>query len=171
MRLYSIVPDYTALCRIIKNITNYTVLCRIGLKHLNLSDVASRSGPPDRARRCPLGTTLRTSDSADRIVWFSPGKRARWGPWACRQGRRPIRCRMPWPHQGKPRLWAASHLGSWKLFQRGGLAARMCYDRHLVTINTGNWSELNAEHAVRWTGVGRCLVTAISRTSGFAYRL
>jgi hypothetical protein len=33
-------------------------------------------------------------------------------------------------------------------------------DRHLVSISMGKWSELSAEHAVRYTGVGRFLVTA-----------
>jgi hypothetical protein len=35
-------------------------------------------------------------------------------------------------------------------------------------MSTGRWSELNAEHEVRYTGNGRSLVTAISKTSGVA---
>ena len=31
---------------------------------------------------------------------------------------------------------------------------------------TGRWSELSAEHEVRYTGIGRFLVIAMSRTSG-----
>jgi hypothetical protein len=35
-------------------------------------------------------------------------------------------------------------------------------------MSTGKWSELSAEHEVRYTGKGRSFVTAISKTSGVA---
>jgi hypothetical protein len=35
-------------------------------------------------------------------------------------------------------------------------------------MSTGRWSELSGEHEVRYTGNGRSLVTAISKTSGVA---
>jgi len=35
-------------------------------------------------------------------------------------------------------------------------------------MSTGRWSELSAEHEVRYTGDGRSLVITISKTSGIA---
>jgi hypothetical protein len=37
-----------------------------------------------------------------------------------------------------------------------------------VSIRSGRWPELSAEHEVRYTGKGRSFVTAISKTSGVA---
>jgi hypothetical protein len=35
-------------------------------------------------------------------------------------------------------------------------------------MSTGRWSELSAEHEVRYTGKGRTLAITMSRTSGVA---
>ena len=35
-------------------------------------------------------------------------------------------------------------------------------------MSTGRWSELSAEHEVRFTGKGRSFVIAIAKTSGMA---
>jgi hypothetical protein len=35
-------------------------------------------------------------------------------------------------------------------------------------MSTGRWSEISAEHEVRYTGKGRSFVTAISKKSGVA---
>jgi hypothetical protein len=37
-----------------------------------------------------------------------------------------------------------------------------------VSMSTWRWSELSAEHEVRYTGNGSSFVTAISKTSGVA---
>jgi hypothetical protein len=41
-------------------------------------------------------------------------------------------------------------------------------ERHAVTMNTVRWSELSAEHEVRYTRKGRSFVTSMSKTSGVA---
>ena len=37
-----------------------------------------------------------------------------------------------------------------------------------MSMSTGTWFELNAEHEVRYTGKGRSVVSAMSKTSGVA---
>ena len=39
-------------------------------------------------------------------------------------------------------------------------------ERHEVSMRTGSWSELSAEHEVRYTGNEKFLVITMSRTSG-----
>jgi hypothetical protein len=41
-------------------------------------------------------------------------------------------------------------------------------ERHVVSMSTGKWSELRAEHEVRYTGVESFLVITMSKTSGMA---
>jgi hypothetical protein len=41
-------------------------------------------------------------------------------------------------------------------------------ERHAVSMSTGRWSELSAEHEVRYTGNGRSFVTAMFKTSEVA---
>ena len=43
--------------------------------------------------------------------------------------------------------------------------------RHAVTMCTGRWSELSAEHEVRYTRNGRSFTIAMSKTSGVAEEL
>jgi hypothetical protein len=38
----------------------------------------------------------------------------------------------------------------------------------MVSITTGRWSELSAEHEVSFTEEGRCLVITMSKISGVA---
>jgi hypothetical protein len=45
------------------------------------------------------------------------------------------------------------------------------YDWHVVSISTGRWSELCAEHAARSTGKFRSLVITMSRICGVAKEL
>ena len=41
-------------------------------------------------------------------------------------------------------------------------------ERHVVSMSTGRWSELSAEHEVKYTGDVRFLVITMSKTSGVA---
>ena len=94
-----------------------------------------------------------------------------------------MRCRMPWPHLGKPRLRAAYSLGSWKLFQGGGPVAAMCcvwvwiQTAHHAVARTCLWSfqkpcqscindlwsdktrvVLGPSHVSRWNSRGRASI-------------
>ena len=42
----------------------------------------------------------------------------------------------------------------------------MVKERHSVSMKTWRWTELSAEHEVRYTGIERFLVMTMSRTSG-----
>jgi hypothetical protein len=41
-------------------------------------------------------------------------------------------------------------------------------ERHVVSMSTGRWSELSAEHEVRYYGYVSFLVITVSKTSGVA---